>query len=180
MHPTTRSRVCTSLLIAATLIIGGCDSPPAIVGPGGECGGHGPIADVSKEPNYSADYLHRWTTRDGCGVRLDYLMRREGANACGGAEVADILMGTPLGASSDKSDARIYVRDPTNVFGDDFVSEAFDADAELPSEARDTGYRDAETGAELWMEPHDDSFVYLVFDDQVERWPKDDSPAGCG
>jgi hypothetical protein len=134
--------------------------------------------DLSKEPNYPVNYIHRWTTEAGCDVRLDVLMTRQGEDACGGAEVADILMGTPLGRPPDSSPARIYVKDPTNVFNDEETSEAFDPDASVPTDAVDSGYR--QDGAELWTVPEDDAFVYLVSEDHVERWPQDQSPPGCG
>ena len=47
------------------------------------------------------------------------------------------------------------------MFGDSQVSGAFDDDAELPADAVDTSYHQA--GAELWMQPNDDAYAYLVF-----------------
>src|SRR5438046_135349 len=83
-------------------------------------GGH----DIGLEPPYSAGYLHRWQTADGCPVRLDYLMTRSGEGSCGGTRAADLLIGWPLGTSSDGKGYRIYVRDPENVFHDEAVSAA--------------------------------------------------------
>jgi hypothetical protein len=138
------------------------------------------LTDLSKEPNYTASYVHRWTTEDGCAVRLDILMRRQGDEACGGSRVADILMGWPLGRSHDKPRPhRIFVRDPSDVFGDEATSEAFVEDAELPKEATDTGFRQQEDGAQLWMVDGNDSFTYVVYEDRIERWPLDESPPGC-
>jgi hypothetical protein len=142
------------------------------------CGTPGSMTDLDEEPSYSANYLHRWTTREGCPVHLDILMTRRGADSCGGPKAADILIGWPLGSSHhDHQPYRIFVRDPHNVLRDAETSSAFDDDAELPTDAVDTGYR--QDGTELWMRPDDDAFVYLVLADRVERWPYDARPTGC-
>jgi hypothetical protein len=158
------------------LLISGCTQANR---PSGSAGGAGcdPFqSDLDKEPNYSANYLHRWETASGCPIRLDILMTRQGPDACGGDKVADILMGTPLGKPSDES-PRIYVKDPTNVFNDDATANAYDSAATLPDTARDSGYR--QDGAEMWIVPEDDQFIFLVTGDNAERWPLDPSPAGC-
>jgi hypothetical protein len=143
-----------------------------------ECGKSDSATDLSKEQPYSANYLHRWTNAEGCEVRLDIIMTRRGPDSCGGSKVADILLGWPLGSShAEHRPYRIFVRDPENVLGDSEIADAFDDGAELPAEAVDTGYR--QEGAELWMQPGDDAYVYLVYADRVERWPHDGRPAGC-
>ena len=133
--------------------------------------------EVASEPPYTATYLHRWRTADGCPVRLDYVMTRTGEGSCGGTGAADLLTGWPLGASHDHRPFRIFVRDPDNIFEDRRTSDLFDEDADLPHDAVDTGFRQDEE--ELWMRPGDDAFVYLVRDDKVERWPLDRTPPGC-
>ena len=111
-------------------------------------------------------------------MRLDIIMTRRGSDACGGTKVADVLMGWPVGSSHRKPHPfRIFVRDPQNVFGDSRISRDLDEHAELPGDAVDTGYRQDE--AELWIRPHDDAFIYLVQEDNVERWPQDETPPGC-
>lgn len=143
-----------------------------------DCTAYGRLVDLSAEPTYPVDYLHRWTTREGCPVRLDVIMTRQGPGACGGERVADIVMGRPLGRSHDRRGrARIFIRDPAGVIADEETSAAFDEDAELPAAAVDTGYRQG--GRALWMRPGDDSFVYLVTARRVEAWPHNSSPAGC-
>lgn len=143
-----------------------------------ECGKPGSATDLNEEPRYSATYLHRWTTSEDCAVRLDIIMTRRGPDACGGAKVADILIGWPLGSSHDEHRPyRIFIRDPENVFGDSETAAGFDADGERPADAVDTGYR--QEGAELWMRPDDDAFLYLVYADRVERWPHDPNPVVC-
>lgn len=83
-----------------------------------------------------------------------------------------------LGQPHDSTPARIYVKDPSNVFNDNAVAEAFDDDAELPSIANDSGFRQKD--AELWTVPDDHTMIYLAFEDHVEAWPLDESPPGCG
>jgi hypothetical protein len=142
------------------------------------CRNHGSITKVSAEPRYSADYLHRWATSDGCALRLDVLMTRQGEDACGGEEVADILMGSPLGVSTERSKPRIFIRDPKGILATPRTSEAFDPDAQLPPDAEDTGFRQG--GVELWMRQANDAFVYLVDEEaNVEAWPKWRRWVGC-
>jgi hypothetical protein len=142
------------------------------------CRAHGRITDLSLEPRLSADYLHRWATTDGCAVRLDVLMTRQGEDSCGGEEVADILMGQPLGTSTSESKSQTFIRDPQQILTNRETSQAFDADAQLPAAAEDTGFH--QDGLELWMRPRDHSFVYLVNEDGVEAWPQATGQiAGC-
>ena len=96
-------------LIVLLLGLGGCG--PAEDGDPDACGARGSITDLSAEPKYSADYLHRFTV-EGCPVRLDVIMTRTGA--CG---PPDLVMGTPLGASTMDSAPRIYVRGSTTSLG---------------------------------------------------------------
>lgn len=143
----------------------------------GVSGCDAPENDLSKEPTYPVNYIHRWTNDDGCPVRLDILMTRQGADACGGSKVADILMGTPLGAPHSSSRARIYIKDPTGQFGMSEIQAGYEADADLPEDATDSGYR--QKSSELWTVPDGDA-IYLVSEDQVERWPHVEAPPTCG
>lgn len=147
--------------------------------PGEACGESGSQTDLTREPGYSADYLHRFTNEDGCEVRLDVIMKREGENACGGPSVADVLMGWPLGGTHSHRPFRIFVKDPNNVFGDEATSQAYDPNATLPEDAVRTAY--SIDGASMWMRPWNSSFIYLMHaPDEIERWPRDPSPPGCG
>lgn len=134
-------------------------------------GAPGSITDLTVEPNYSANYLHRWSV-DGCPVRLDVLMSRD--SGCG---PADLLMGSPLGAVADGGNARIYVRGDTTALGGGATG--FQSDAALPSSATDTGFRQGVM--ELWMVPNDDAFVFIRSSDsgRSEAWPRDLRPLGC-
>lgn len=153
----------------------GVGAEDEVADPSGGC--EGTRFDLSKEPNYPVNSIHRWRTKEGCQVRLDVLMTRQGEEACGGPRVADILMGTPLGKTPERSRARIYVKDPENVFRDNETSRLYDPDAEVPQEAVDSGYR--QDGAALWIVPGDDRLLYLVHEDRIEAWPLDKTPPGC-
>lgn len=91
--------------------------------------------------------------------------------------MADILMGTPLGASHRKSRARSFIRDPNGILVGGKPSEAFDPHAQIPADAEDTRFR--QDGLELWMRSGDDSVVYLVGDADVEAWPQVQRIPGC-
>jgi hypothetical protein len=166
-------------LTTAALLASSCGNDEEFVDSDSDtCRAHGALTDLNAEPRYSADYLHRWATGDGCAVRLDVLMTRQGEDSCGGEQVADILMGTPLGRSQDKSRPRSFIRDPKGILVGRKTSEAFDAHAQLPVDAKDTGYR--QDDLQLWMRPADDSFVYLVGESDVEAWPRMPTPGvGC-
>lgn len=130
--------------------------------------------NLDEEPHYSADYLHRWETHDGCEVRLDYVMTRTGACFDG---VDEVLTGWPLGTTSRRPhEYRIFFRDPGGVTGVKTAAD-FDPDASLPAGAMDTGLRWDGNG--LWIAPDDDTFVWLVGADHVERWPQENPGFGC-
>jgi hypothetical protein len=137
-----------------------------------DCGTSDAI-DLTKEPNYSANYLTRWTTSDGCDVRLDVAMTRSSACFDG---VEEILLGWPLGTSSSHHEYRLYIRDPSGVSGVDSASR-FDPDATLPTDAVDSGLRQA--GAELWIEGDSGVAIWLVTADGVEEWPQETPVVGC-
>src|SRR4051812_21634343 len=118
-------------LLVATSLVGGCGGGHGAATYGAhrgrvDCSARD-ITNLSAEPSYSANYLDRWKTADGCPVRLDVLMTRRGKEACGGERVADILMGWPLGqvhSGSRPYPYRIYVRDPEQAVVDEATSEA--------------------------------------------------------
>jgi hypothetical protein len=152
-------------LCLASACDGQKDAPSSCPSPAGS------ITDLAAEPSYSAPYLHRWSI-DGCAVRLDVLMTRD--SSCG---PTDLLMGTPLGASSESGGPRIYVRGDTTGLGG--RATGFQRDAGLPTSATDTGFRQG--GNELWIVPGDDSFVFVRYpqEGRVEAWPRDPAPIGC-
>lgn len=145
--------------------------PPGCVEPGTE-------TDVEDEPDHRADYLRRWARADGCPVRFDVLVTRVPPPDfhCQGWP-PELAMGTPLGARTPDTPARIYVRDPEGFFGDPALQAGFARLPAPPPGATDTGYRQGDT--QLWMDPDDDTFVYLVAPDGTERWPKHTHVVGC-
>ena len=139
----------------------------------------GAVTDVATEPNWRQFAHYRtWTTPDGCILRIDVLGDRPGPEHCGWEAARVIVTGIPVGArySTDRNAAN-YVRDPDDVFGDPATASAFDADAQLPEHAVDTGFR--QKGTALWVDPADGSAIYLVTGTTIERWPLDPQPAGC-
>jgi hypothetical protein len=138
-----------------------------------------PMTDVATEPDWRqfSDY-REWRSADGCLVRIDVLADRPGPEHCGFEDARVIITGIPFGARyTDSTNAANYVRDPGNVFDDEATAAALDLDAQLPEGAEDTGLR--EGGTELWVDPDDNSAIYLVGQNTVERWPLDPEPAGC-
>ena len=129
--------------------------------------------DVATEPASRPFADYREWSRDGSLVRIDVLADRPGPDHCNFQSARVIITGSPLGArSTNDGDDVEYVRDPNNVFG---LTETFDPDARLPADAVDTGYRSE--GTELWVVPADDTSIYLLEADHVERWPRADPPA---
>lgn len=71
-----------------------------------------------------------------------------------------------------------YVRDPDGVFADWPFETTLDLDAELPTDAVETGYRKGDV--ELWLNgPGDPPAAYLVSAETTERWPKPTDPIYC-
>jgi hypothetical protein len=127
---------------------------------------------VDAEPNYTARYVEHWRTDDGCEVRLDYVLLRTGGCFEG---VDDLLVGWPIGEPHAKPhDYRIFLRDPNGTTPNEA---RLDADASIPTEARDSGLR--WDGYSLWFSPEDDSAVWLMGRDHVERWPLQEPVFGC-
>jgi hypothetical protein len=139
----------------------------------------GSVNDVATEPDWRGFGEYReWTTEDGCLIRIDILGDRPGPEHCGFESARVIVTGIPVGTRyTDASDDAEYIRDPENVFGDQDIADAFDPDAELPPGAEDTGFRSE--GTELWVDPANDSVIYLVTGTTIESWPLDPEPTGC-
>lgn len=139
----------------------------------------GSVNYVATEPDWRGFGEYReWTTADGCLLRIDVLGDRPGPEHCGFETARVIVTGVPVGERyTDASDDAEYVRDPEDVFGDPDTAAAFDPDAELPAGAEDTGFREGET--ELWVDPTDESAIYIVTGTTTESWPLDPEPTGC-
>lgn len=84
-------------------------------------------------------------------------------------------MGQPLGARyTTPADDIEFVRDPAGVYGRPELTAGFDPDATLPHEAVDTGYRRDDLA--LWHIPGDQTAIWLVSPDDVERRPAGETP----
>ncbi len=118
------------------------------------------------------DWDDAWETADGEEVDERIISTGPG---CASDDVVLLHLGWPLGTPQPGGPARQYIRDPSGkiVTG----SGPFTANAEPPDSARSSGYRRGE--AELWVGPDAEEFVYVVFDDRAERWPRMADPIGC-
>jgi hypothetical protein len=67
-------------------------------------------------------------------------------------------------------------RDPKGVLPSTWFETKYDGGVELPSDAKDTGYRQGDQ--RLWRAA-DGSAVFVVSGDRVERWPAPVQPVGC-
>lgn len=115
---------------------------------------------------------------DGCPLRSD-LARMSTAPAdhhCW-AGVTTLVVGTPVGASTNDTPLRIYRRDPAGATSKGVRDPRLDLDAVLSPGAAPIGY--THHGRSIWIDEADDSVVYLVEDDAVEAWPRDDRDLGC-
>lgn len=129
------------------------------------------ITDLRSEPDYSdSSRLERWRTADGCPVRLDVLMTRRGPEHCDFQSVRDIVMTWPPGSVPDepgKGDVRTFLNDSQRVIrGNTKKAERIDR---VPDEARFSRF--VSPDAALWYVPADDTAIYLVSADRIERWP---------
>lgn len=156
--------------VAAVIVIAALGVVRA-TGTSAECeGALGSEVDLSAEPTYDANYLHRWHNSAGCPVRLDVLMlRAPGSDHHCAPWPPELVTGVPLGTSHAEGPARIYVRSADESWVDPRVTDEFSADAVLPQAAVDTGYH--RDGQHLWVLPDDDSYIFLVSEDRTERWP---------
>jgi len=136
----------------------------------------GSVIDVAHQPNWRpyADYLP-WTDRDSCLLRIDVVAERPGPDHCAWEDARVLIVGQPLGTSyTTPADDTEFVRDPEGVFGRPDLSAGFDPDATLPDDAVDSGYRRDDLA--LWHTPGDQSAIWLVSPDGIERWPAGDTP----
>lgn len=109
-------------VLVATAGCGGAEQAPQ--GPrmvAHRCASASGIAtDLTRGPDWAVDVPgDGWTDRQGCLVRLDVIGQYRGPGHCGWEAATIISTGLPVGArASDARRSAIFVRDPTNVFGD--------------------------------------------------------------
>ena len=117
-------------------------------------------ADVTDELG-----LGVWSDRGGKRVPTSILVSAKGPEHC------DWQSATILSVN-DKT----YYRDPEGVLPSAWFETRYDGRAELPLNAKDTGYR--RNDQQLWVAA-DRSAVNVVNGDHVERWPAPVKPGGC-
>jgi hypothetical protein len=112
-----------------------------------------------------------WQDRSGTRVPVARIRSFPGPAHCDWQDLTFLLLGAE--ATADQ-----YIRDPAGKLTD-LLRFAYDAHADLPAGATDTGlHRD---GRELWLAP-DRAAAYLVSVDDpadVELWPGVRDPVGC-
>jgi hypothetical protein len=117
------------------------------------------------------DWGGHWTDGRGEEVPDSVLVTYRGAEHCDWQSAVFLITGWPLGTQhATAAGARMYVRDPEGLFPDLLLA-TFDAETELPHEARFTGYRRGD--AELWISPAEAGrAIFIVRGDDAERWPR--------
>lgn len=110
-----------------------------------------------------------WTDSSGNIASAGIIVEYNGLNRCGTQDVVFIEYA-----------GRTYANDPDGVLGP-LTSRSggpltFGDHAELPADARASGYR--HSIREVWIaEPDVEDYLYLVYeDDRVERWPRAEIP----
>jgi hypothetical protein len=110
-----------------------------------------------------SEWDNAWETPDGDEVDEKVLSTGTGCPE----DTVFLHLGWPFGTPAQlrAPPARQYIRDPSG-----YHVTGFDANAEVPDSARFSGYRRGD--AELWLGRDADEFVYVVYDDHAERWPR--------
>jgi hypothetical protein len=95
---------------------------------------------------------------------------RDYLGTCNWETALFLEVGWPLGTVADTPDTtRLFVRDPDGIFAD-AESVAFEAQAELPVDAINTGFHRGTW--ELWTSATiADKAAFLVNGNTVEKWP---------
>lgn len=144
----------TSIALASLLLLSGCTSQNEPTGP--------------------------WSLADET-VGLEEIESSSGPDHCEWQDAHFLSVAWPPNTDgSARTERRQYVRDPEGVLPRAELRERFRADAELPADARATGYEN--DGWELWFAASDDTATaYLVADNgnKVEAWPRDAPGLAC-
>ncbi len=135
------------------------------------------LAQESLIENFTAKEARVYDA-DGCPLRSDLaLMSTAPADHHCWAGVTTLVVGTPIGASTRDTPTRIYRRDPEGVRTGGVPDPELDLDAVLSPGATPSGL--SQQGRSIWIDEANDSVVYIVNDDNVEAWPRDDRDLGC-
>ncbi|MFP3992675.1 hypothetical protein U9R90_35405 [Streptomyces sp. E11-3] len=140
--------------------------------------GWGPETSAACDPSeFPENYTDKqpydiWTDEDGNRVPTYKVSGSPGPAHCDWEKAYFLGVGRGEGA-----DAQTYVRDPSGTLtSDKLLTSAYEKDAPLPDDARDTGYRLDDW--ELWLSP-DASRAYVRTADGVEAWPTLKQGMGC-
>lgn len=122
-----------------------------------------------------------WTL-DGAQAPVQDINSSTGSEHCGWEAAQFLSVRDAVGLPADSgSRARTYVRDPEGVVDPaPYLQREYDDAAELPADARFTGYEN--DGDELWLAPStSDRYAYVVSDegDRAEAWPYNRTLTGC-
>jgi hypothetical protein len=129
--------------------------------------------DPAELPDSVTEALDIGVWEDGSGARVPVttIKSLHGAEHCGWQDITFLLMGPEENPDQ-------YVRDTSGELAEHLWA-TFDADAELPGTATDTGFH--RNGWQLWL-GDDGKAAYLVsldVPDDVERWPTAKQPIWC-
>jgi len=122
------------------------------------------FCDPAQWPPDQADEvgIQVWTDADGDPVPTNIVYSYRGRYNCEYDDMTVLFMGKD----------RYYGNPPTDF--DDFLATTYAPHAELPADARDTGYQRDER--ELWLTA---DAAYLVGPDDAERWPTEKTRIAC-
>lgn len=156
------------MLTACTAACTAASSETGAMRPRDCVSGTGEVTDVAHEPALRSPLQRTWTIRNGCRLRIDVLTDRPGPAHCGWERTRVIVTGNPVGDRfTSASDDLEYLRDPEGVLGP--LGRDFAAAAVVPERAVDTGFRSGTT--ELWVDPEDESRIWVRTGGTVEQWP---------
>jgi hypothetical protein len=112
-----------------------------------------------------------WEDDSGERVPVTTIQSFQGSEHCDWQDITSFLVGPEENPDQ-------YVRDTAGELAEHLLA-TFDADAELPDQATDTGFHRG--GPQLWL-GDDGKTAYLVSlddADDVERWPAAKQPIWC-
>jgi hypothetical protein len=169
-----RTPIAVLILVAALAACGTETGPPSA-----------PRSTTTGEPHAQVrDYFSppkpfpgpTWT-RQGHSVDGKELNSIAGPAHCGWQSAVLLHLGWPPGTVSKTiTNVHQYVRDPKGVLGRG-LRNGLRQHVRMPKDATDTGYR---TGSlHLWLSHSDPEGAYLRVGNDVERWPRADTPLAC-
>ncbi|MFJ4713315.1 hypothetical protein [Streptomyces sp. NPDC088785] len=116
-----------------------------------------------------------WEDAHGRAVSTAKVVSWRGAEHCDWQDVEFVTLDR---GDDGRRRGRQYLRDARGVLADlDGLSSTYAEDVPLPSDAVDTGYRDA--GRELWLAPDRSRAYVRDADGTVERWPGTKEQVAC-